>query len=260
MQGDEDDDVHGGNEDHDVQGDGLHGDVRDGVQGDDRDGLDDNDEVKADDMQGDDEGGVQDDEDGDVQGDGVRDGVQGDDQCDGDRDDDEVHGDGLHGDDVRDGVHGADQCDNDEVKAGGIQGVQDEDKGGVQVDEDDDVLGRNEDLDVHGTGDATDVTESQDCRSTMAVQLKETYRTVDRKDTVIQEFKQNINNKHTGVLEMVKLFEQISSGIELNTCSSSTSIREEMEFGLGGLKEKFRKRNTRGYHLRESAEEETNFV
>eukprot|EP00090_Calanus_glacialis_P011240 TRINITY_DN19680_c0_g1_i1.p1 TRINITY_DN19680_c0_g1~~TRINITY_DN19680_c0_g1_i1.p1 ORF type:complete len:275 (+),score=64.95 TRINITY_DN19680_c0_g1_i1:445-1269(+) len=32
---------------------------------------------------------------------------------------------------------------------------------------------------------------------------------------------------------MVRLFEQISSGMELNT-SSSTSIREEMEFGLGG--------------------------
>ena len=107
--------------------------------------------------------------------------------------------------------------------------------------------------------DMKDPRESQDCRSTMAVHLKEKYRTVERKGTVIPRFKQDINNKHSGVLEMVRLFEQISSGMELNT-SSSTSIREEMEFGLGGLKEKFRKRNTRGYHLRESAEEETNFV
>ena len=245
----------------DMQGDGLHG--GDGVKGGVRD---DEVGVQGDDMQGDGLHG----------GDGVRDddevGVQGDDQ----RGDDEVQGDDMQGD----GLH-----DGDGVK-GGVQeyemqdkdgDVQDDDEVGVQGGEDDNVQGGDDDHDVHGAeddrdglGDVTDEVggvhdmkdprESQDCRSTMAVHLKEKYKTVERKDKVLPRFKQwDINNKHTGVLGMVRLFEQISSGMELNT-SSSTSIREEMEFGLGGLKEKFRKRNTRGYHLRESAEEETNFV
>ena len=227
----------------DIQGDGLYG--GDEVKGD----------VQGYEMQ-------DEDEDGDVRDDDKV-GVQGDD----------MQGDGLHGGDgVKGGVQEYEMQDKDEDGD-----VQDDDEVGVQGGEDDNVQGGDDDHDVHGAeddrdglGDVTDEVggvhdmkdsrESQDCRSTMAVHLKEKYRTVERKDTVLPRFKQWANhNKHTGVLGMVRLFEQISSGMELNT-SSSTSIREEMEFGLGGLKEKFRKRNTRGYHLRESAEEETNFV
>ena len=62
--------------------------------------------------------------------------------------------------------------------------------------------------------------ESQDCPSAMAVHLeRKIYRTVVRKDRGAPRFTNSFKNNNTGVMEIVKVFEEFST----SSASSSSS-------------------------------------
>jgi hypothetical protein len=178
--------------------------------------------------------------------------------------DDEMEGDDrMQGDEmlsemqmhVRGDVEKAVRCDE---HGGGVE--DDEDKGAGMLGDDEqggeEVLGedsgkdygnvvqdcvKNDEIDVgkdelHGEGSGRDDgKDDMDCLSTMAVHLKKKGSDV-KKDRGFQEFKHDNDNETCGVLWMVRLFEDIGSGLGMNT----VSVREDVEFGLCGLKKEKR--------------------
>ena len=86
--------------------------------------------------------------------------------------------------------------------------------------------------------------ESQDCPSAMAVHLerKLKYRTVVRKDRGAPNFTNKFTNNNTGVMDIIKVFEEIStSSVSSSSASSSSTgknIKEGAVMDYGGLKGK----------------------
>ena len=178
---------------------------------------------------------------------GGRDGPSDDDACDvnGVRDGrNDAQGKDASGGAQGDGDDGA--CDGVGVR-GGRDDASDEDVRGARVNGvrgDSCLAGGDGGNVVHGVRDgqvegaaAGGGGESQDCQGAMAVHLerKDCYRTVVMKDRGypnynFNNFKNKIMNNSTGVMDLVKVFEKISTPAAPS--SSSSSVRS-MESGSG---------------------------
>jgi len=88
--------------------------------------------------------------------------------------------------------------------------------------------------------------ESQDCPSAMAVHLeRKIYRTVVRTDRGAPRFTNSFKNNNTGVMEIVKVFEEFSTSSASSSSSSGRNIKTGVDLDNGGASPRKRRRTVR---------------